>query len=55
MYQRALAGEISGFTGVDDPYEAPEHPELVLRPEHGDPAAMAAAIQQVLDARPEAA
>jgi adenylylsulfate kinase-like enzyme len=30
MYKRALAGEISGFTGVDDPYEEPEDPELVL-------------------------
>jgi bifunctional enzyme CysN/CysC len=55
MYQRAIAGEITGFTGVDDPYEAPERPEVVLRPEHGDPAAMAAAIRQVLEARPEAA
>ena len=30
LYKKALAGEITGFTGVDDPYEAPEHPELVL-------------------------
>ena len=30
LYRRALAGEIKGFTGVDDPYEVPEHPELVL-------------------------
>jgi adenylyl-sulfate kinase len=30
LYRKALAGEITGFTGVDDPYEAPEHPELVL-------------------------
>ena len=30
LYKKALAGEISGFTGVDDPYEAPEDPELVL-------------------------
>jgi adenylylsulfate kinase len=30
LYKKALAGEIKGFTGVDDPYEAPEHPELVL-------------------------
>ena len=28
--QTALAGEITGFTGVDDPYEEPEQPELVL-------------------------
>jgi adenylylsulfate kinase len=30
LYKKAIAGEIKGFTGVDDPYEAPEHPELVL-------------------------
>lgn len=30
MYKKALAGEITGFTGVDDPYEEPEQPELVL-------------------------
>lgn len=31
LYKRALAGEIKNFTGVDDPYEAPEHPEIHLR------------------------
>jgi adenylyl-sulfate kinase len=30
LYKKALAGEIKGFTGVDDPYEAPESPELRL-------------------------
>ena len=30
LYKKARAGQIKGFTGVDDPYEAPEHPELVL-------------------------
>ena len=30
LYKKALAGEIKGFTGVDDPYEAPEKPELLL-------------------------
>ena len=30
LYKKALAGEITGFTGVDDPYEAPESPELVV-------------------------
>ena len=30
LYKKARAGEITGFTGVDDPYEPPEHPELVL-------------------------
>jgi bifunctional enzyme CysN/CysC len=41
LYAKARAGEISGFTGVDDPYEAPDNPEVVLRPGHGGPSAMA--------------
>ncbi len=31
LYKKARAGQITGFTGVDDPYEAPEHPQLVLK------------------------
>lgn len=31
LYQRARAGEIQGFTGIDDPYEAPEAPEVHVR------------------------
>lgn len=30
LYKKARAGEIKGFTGIDDPYEAPAKPELVL-------------------------
>jgi adenylylsulfate kinase len=30
LYKKARAGEIKGFTGIDDPYEAPQSPELVL-------------------------
>jgi len=30
LYKKALAGEIKGFTGVDDPYEAPENAEIVI-------------------------
>jgi len=37
LYKKALAGEITGFTGVDDPYEAPEHPELVVDTEAQTP------------------
>jgi len=29
-----MAGEIKGFTGVDDPYEAPEHAEITVDSEH---------------------
>ena len=30
LYKKARAGEIKNFTGISDPYEAPEKPELVL-------------------------
>lgn len=30
LYKKARAGEIKNFTGIDDPYEAPTQPELVL-------------------------
>jgi adenylylsulfate kinase len=30
LYRKARAGELKGFTGIDDPYEPPERPELVL-------------------------
>src|ERR1043165_4691240 len=31
LYKKALSGEIKNFTGVSDPYEAPENPEIELR------------------------
>jgi bifunctional enzyme CysN/CysC len=48
MYAKARAGLITGFTGVDDPYEAPLQPELVLRPGHGSPSAMADSVISLL-------
>jgi len=30
MYRKALAGEIKNFTGIDDPYEAPIAPEVIV-------------------------
>jgi len=30
LYKKARAGEIKGFTGIDDPYEAPEKPEIIV-------------------------
>jgi adenylylsulfate kinase len=30
LYKKARAGEIKGFTGIDDPYEAPKAPEITL-------------------------
>lgn len=48
LYAKARAGELTGFTGIDDPYEPPEHPDLVLRPDDGDPDAMAAKVLALL-------
>jgi bifunctional enzyme CysN/CysC len=48
LYAKARAGELKGFTGIDDPYEAPQRAELVLRPDDGDPAAMAAKVLALL-------
>lgn len=31
LYKKARAGEIKNFTGISDPYEAPEQPELDIR------------------------
>ena len=41
LYRKARAGLIPNFTGIDSPYEAPEHPELHLDAGAGDPEAMA--------------
>jgi adenylylsulfate kinase-like enzyme len=32
LYAKARRGLIKGFTGIDDPYEAPSRPEVVLDP-----------------------
>ena len=37
LYAKAFAGEIKGFTGVDDPYEEPESPEIVVDTETQTP------------------
>jgi adenylyl-sulfate kinase len=37
LYKKAFAGEIKGFTGVDDPYEPPESPEVVVETEGKTP------------------
>ena len=31
LYARQRAGELTGLTGVDDPYEPPQHPEVVIQ------------------------
>jgi len=44
LYQKAKAGTIKNFTGIDSPYEPPEHAELVLHTGEGEPSAHAATI-----------
>jgi bifunctional enzyme CysN/CysC len=49
MYAKARAGEIPHFTGITDPYEAPESPHLRLRPEDGDAAAAATLVLDLVE------
>jgi adenylylsulfate kinase len=44
LYKKALAGEITGFTGVDDPYEEPSSPEIVVDTEGLEPEESAAIV-----------
>jgi adenylyl-sulfate kinase len=44
LYAKAFAGEIKGFTGVDDPYEEPTHPEIAVDTEGQEPEESAAEI-----------
>ncbi|MBJ7330555.1 MAG: adenylyl-sulfate kinase [Solirubrobacteraceae bacterium] len=46
LYARARKGEIPHFTGVGQPYEVPEHPDLVVRPADS----LDAAVEEVLAA-----
>lgn len=45
LYKKARAGLIKNFTGIDDPYEAPEKPELVL---HTDKMSLQDEVQALL-------
>jgi adenylyl-sulfate kinase len=51
LYAKALRGEIANFTGVSDPYEAPEHPEVRVNSEHQDEAESLNAILSYLEER----
>ena len=44
LYEKAFAGEIKGFTGVDDPYEEPENAEIVIDTEGQTPEESAQAV-----------
>jgi len=51
LYRRALAGEIKNFTGVDQPYEAPENPDLHLLAGSKDADRLASEVVEALLAR----
>jgi sulfate adenylyltransferase len=48
MYAKARLGEIKGFTGIDDPYEAPQHAEITLDTVSNSPEENARLILQYL-------
>jgi adenylyl-sulfate kinase len=49
MYAKAFAGEIQNFTGVSDPYEDPENPEIVCHTAEETPEESAAIIVAYLE------
>ena len=51
LYKRALAGEIRNFTGIDQPYERPEHAEIVLAAGEATPEALADEVITALEDR----
>ena len=50
LYKKARAGEIKGFTGIDDPYDEPEHAELVLNTHEQTVEESAKALLDLLEA-----
>ena len=51
LYEKAFKGEIKEFTGVSDPYEAPENPEIRIESEHEEPEQSAQRILAELEDR----
>ncbi|MFJ6513888.1 adenylyl-sulfate kinase [Streptomyces sp. NPDC091406] len=51
LYAKQAAGELSRLTGVDDPYEAPERPDLTLETHRQDVGESAAALRALLSER----
>jgi adenylylsulfate kinase len=49
LYKKARAGELKGFTGIDDPYEAPLKPELVLDASKVSPEQAAVTLIELLE------
>jgi adenylylsulfate kinase len=51
LYKKARAGQLKGFTGIDDPYEAPEKPEILIETEKTKAADAAGQIAKYLEER----
>ncbi|MEU9007996.1 adenylyl-sulfate kinase, partial [Streptomyces sp. NPDC048551] len=51
LYAKQAAGEISGLTGVDDPYEAPQSPDLRIESHTQSVHQSAAALHALLEQR----
>lgn len=51
LYKKARAGEIKGFTGIDDPYEVPLSPELILHGGEKTPESLADEVIAYLQAQ----
>ena len=49
LYKKARSGQIAGFTGIDDPYEPPAKPEIVIDTETSQPQHSAACIVEYLE------
>jgi adenylylsulfate kinase len=55
MYKKARAGEIKGFTGVDDPYEPPVNPDVLIRADRTSPQEAAVMLLSLLEKRRDVA
>jgi adenylylsulfate kinase len=51
LYRKAKSGQIKGFTGVDDPYEEPKRPEIIVDTEAHNPNDSAKQIVNFLERR----
>jgi bifunctional enzyme CysN/CysC len=51
LYAKARSGELTGFTGIDDPYERPADPDLVVDGDATPPAEAAATVVEILITR----
>lgn len=51
LYRKALEGKIENFTGISDPYEPPEHPEILLHTDQEPAPASAARVLEWLESQ----